>query len=240
MKKLLLSLSLLMALCLQANAQYSRNSVTLGVGAGFVYGDNAGDYSSLNFPVRPAFTLGYTQEYNDRFDWRVSLGTQSVSGRLVDYPADDIAHWIEERNALDFSGQAYYADFMPIYHFTPYEGQFDFYGGLGLGLMFVNRTDQVLPFGLTPDMLRANDYSLESQNRNTTSLYFPIRLGVTMNLENNWAIGLELGSLIATSPRIDGNNQQWNSIPIDMLPQAQLILRKYLPWTARVQPTTLP
>ncbi|WP_332911705.1 hypothetical protein [Algoriphagus boritolerans] len=55
------------------------NILTIGVGPSFAYLDNGGQYRSLNFEIRPSFSLGLTKRLNQTFDLRSTAGFQQIN-----------------------------------------------------------------------------------------------------------------------------------------------------------------
>jgi hypothetical protein len=227
MKTLLITALSLILTTFTLHAQDTRSHLMFGIGPSFIYGDNSGDFSSFNFQVRPALSFAYNQQFNERFDWRVTAGTQWLnSGQYRDYPVEEIVEWSQWGRAVDFTGQAYHLDFMPVYHFTPADWRFDYYAGICLGVLHVNRTDEVIPTGVDPETFPMNERFVEVDG-SSTSLYFPVRLGVSTHVTPEWSVGIELSSLISTSPNVDGNDVQWKTLGADMLFQLQFTVKRY-------------
>jgi len=213
-----------------AHAQYSRDNISVAIGPAMLYGDNAGNYRQFRFEVSPAFSLSYSREVSDVFDIRATAGVQFMdSGEYGTQSFRQQNRAAAEGQALNFTGQAIFLDVMPVYLFNPtppgYVGyEFNYYAGVGLGVLYSNREDEVpIARNLSTDPLL-----LEDQNNNSIALYLPIRAGISTNLEGLWDIGIE-GTLITAAPsNVDGNTIKNKIIPLDMLLQFQVTLKRYL------------
>lgn len=230
MKTIILPLFLIFFLYQNAQAQYSRDNITVAVGPAMIYGDNAGRYQKFRFKVSPALSLSYSREVADEFDIRVTGGVQLMDSG--DFGMNSLRvenQSAVENQAIHFTGQAFFLDVMPVYLFNPtppgYVGyEFNYYAGVGLGAMYSNRVDQI-------PLLRerfTDPIALEEVNNQSIAFYVPIRAGISTNLEGMWDLGVE-GTLITAYPsNIDGNTIKHKLIPLDMLIQFQVTLKRYL------------
>jgi len=222
---------LMFSLCLQsAHAQYSRDNITVGIGPAMLYGDNAGQYRQFRFKVSPALSLSYSREVSDVFDIRATAGVQLMDSG--DFGVGSFRKQNKsavENQAVNFTGQAFFFDVMPVYLFNPtppgYVGYaVNYYAGLGLGAIYSNRMDQV-----PTERERSTDpITLEEVNNQSISAYIPIRAGISTNLEGLWDIGIE-GTVITAFPsNVDGNTIKNKIVPLDMLLQFQITFKRYL------------
>ncbi|MBS9525986.1 outer membrane beta-barrel protein [Litoribacter ruber] len=220
-----------------ANAQLDlRDYVALGIGPSMIYGDNTGSLASFNYRFRPSASLMYNYQLRKRWDVRVTSGVQVLdAGGVVD-DIDTRVQWGIQDQAYNFTGQAYYADIMPLYQFNPNRGMHDMYNykvnvyaGLGVGIMHVRRQDNVL---LNPIFIEeTGEYFIgadEAVSRNTTTPYIPLRIGASSNFRRNWDIGAEITLMTSFTSDIDGNNIRVKEIENDMLFQFQIMVRRYI------------
>jgi len=230
MKKLLILFFVLFSSLQESQAQYSRDNLSLAIGPSMLYGDNAGRYREFRFKISPALSLSYSREVSDEFDIRATVGVQLMDSG--DFGMNSLR--LENRSAVEnqaihFTGQAYFLDVMPVYLFNPtppgYVGyEFNYYAGAGLGILYSNRVDQVPLF-----RERFTDpIVLEEVNNQSIAVYIPLRAGISTNLEGMWDIGIE-GTIITAFPsNVDGNTIKHKLIPLDMLLQFQVTLKRYL------------
>jgi len=224
---------LLLMLCVSAHtasAQYTRDNVSVAIGPAMLYGDNAGRYKQFRFDVSPALSLSYGREVSNEFDIRATVGVQLIDSG--DYGMNSLRaenRSAAENQAIHFTGQAFFLDVMPVYLFNPtppgYVGyEFNYYAGAGLGILYSNRVDQIPVHRerFTDPIL------LEEENNQSIAVYIPLRAGISTNLEGMWDIGIE-GTVITAFPsNVDGNTIKHKFIPLDMLLQFQVTLKRYL------------
>jgi len=230
MKNKFLSLFLLLISAHTASAQYSRDNVSVAIGPAMLYGDNAGRYRQFRFNVSPALSLSYSRELTDEFDVRATAGVQLMDSGdfgVGSFRKQNMS--AAEDQAVDFTGQAFFFDVMPVYQFNPtppgYVGYaINYYAGVGLGVMYSNREDQIpLERDRPTDAL-----ILEDQNNQSIAAYIPIRAGISTNLEGLWDMGIE-GTVITAAPsNVDGNTIRNKIVPLDMLFQFQITFKRYL------------
>jgi hypothetical protein len=213
-----------------AHAQYSRDNISVGIGPAMLYGDNAGQYRQFRFKVNPALSLSYSREVSDEFDIRATAGVQLMdSGNfgIGGFRKENMS--AVENQAVNFTGQVFFFDVMPVYLFNPappgYVGYaINYYAGIGLGAILSNRVDQI-PI----ERQRSTEpLVLNEEENQSIAAYIPIRAGLSTNLEGLWDIGIE-GTVITAYPSIlDGNTIRNKIIPLDMLLQFQITFKRYL------------
>lgn len=216
-----------------AEAQDDRTDrLGIGVGPAMMYGDNTGITRKFKFKVLPALTLDYHKRLHTFFDLRGSVGWQMVnSGNF--YNTKTTAKIAESNLPHGFKGNAFYADVMPIFHVNPNQSGYlpalyKVYLGAGLGLAHVRRTDRYLSVigeDIYGEAILGNARSLEGSN---TSVYVPLRAGVTKDVNEDWEIGLEPTMMISFFGQLDGNDQQQKVIKPDILFQFQFFVRRKL------------
>ncbi|MFD2201874.1 hypothetical protein [Shivajiella indica] len=176
-----------------------RNMVFFGIGPSMFYGDNGGDYPSMKFPVRPNITAGYTRGLLPYLGLRMTTGWQ----RLVSWDGFSDAvkeRWAERGQAASFSGSSLYLDVMPQFMLFTQDNlgnrpKFNMYGGLGIGALFVNRSQQLFnPEGPDP-----------SSRVSTVTVHVPIRAGASYVIGELYNISLESTLIRTFSDNLDGN-----------------------------------
>jgi len=195
------------------------NSFSIGLGPSFVYAETGGQYSNLEFAIRPALSFAYAKKINPLLSLQATTGMQWI-GSGGNPSQEAIDQWLANESAINFSGQAYYLDFMPMLNLMPFSdhnkrSQINFYGGIGIGVMQA-RTKRY--------------YTLEENSREYTAIfptaYVPIRTGMSYRISKIYDISLEGSMLFTFSDDLDGN-QNWNAFN-DHLIQMQIIFKKYL------------
>lgn len=233
MKTFLLTVVLFISILQISFAQYERQHVALGIGPSMIYADNAGLYSTLDFKILPVFTLSYNHQLSDFFDIRGTLGSQLLnSGGFDPIESGRVAQWGLTDQAFDFKGVGYFLDVMPVYNINPNTrgraGEVvNFYAGLGIGVINVQREQEVLKDVTRINGVFVNGTIVESK-QSDTSIYIPLRLGMSTNLEYDWDFAFEASALTTTSTNLDGNNIQYKSIKPELLLQFQVVLIRYL------------
>jgi hypothetical protein len=228
MLKYLFSLLFIIGFWEVTQAQQSRDHIALGIGSSFIYGENTGNFSRLQFQVSPAITFSHNKQLSHHVDFRSTLGGQRLeSGGYIDPNDPTVRYWSNKGQAFDFTGFAYFADIMPVYLFNPNLDQrvgdvVHFYAGLGIGIMHVARKQDVL----APDSF--DSLRVETSKKSTTSAYIPLRIGVSSNFDFMWDYAVEFSALTATSSNIDGNNLKNKLIYPDILFQVQVKVKKYI------------
>ena len=194
------------------------NIVSIGVGPSFAYMDNGGQYRAFNFEIKPSVSASLTKRLTDRFELRATGGVQWISsGGEPTKNVTDI--WTANNSSFTAIGSAYYFDVMPSFYIIPFgnhmnRSMFNFYGGLGLGVMFSN-TKQTKSFSKD---------EVPTREKITTG-YVPIRAGISYTLWPFSDIALE-GTMLATfTDNLDGN-VGFNRFG-DHLVQGQIVFRRY-------------
>ncbi|KEO72442.1 hypothetical protein EL17_17015 [Anditalea andensis] len=205
------------------------------MGPSIIYGDNTANYPMHDYKINPSLSLGYNEQLSHHLDIRATIGFQTLnSGNKVYHQEDDVlakaVEWGLAGQAKDFLGVATYIDVMPGYNFRPVLSNMVgypwlYYVGAGVGVMHVNRNDKIV-IGINED--REAAYVIREERRSTTAVYFPLRAGISTNLEKDYDIGVEFSALVTTGSAIDGNNIRQKLIGADMLFQVQFIAKVYL------------
>jgi len=194
------------------------NILTIGVGPSFTYMDNGGQYRSLNFEIKPSFSLGLTKRLNQTFDLRATAGAQMISsGGNPPTALRDV--WFEEFASFTAKGSVYYFDLIPSVNLIRFSNHmdrslFNLYGGFGLGIMNA-RTEQKKSFS-----------SEEEPTKNQISTgYVPVRAGLSMRIGPYSDIAGEGTMMWTFTDNLDGNvgNNRFG----DHLFQAQIVYRRY-------------
>ncbi|WP_106567614.1 hypothetical protein [Cecembia rubra] len=198
---------------------YDRNhSLALGFGPSVFYGENGGNYRSLQFPVKPSITLAYSKRLSDHLQLRLTGGQQGIKS-WDRFKQNTIENWALSGVPYAFRGSAFFIDIMPQFMLFPsgYLGsrsQFNVYGGLGVGAVFVNREQRV--YSANGDI---------ATKVNTTSAYIPVRAGIIYGLSYLYNIGLEGTFMNTFSDELDGNSI--NAKRNDHLMQLNFTLTRY-------------
>ncbi len=221
-----LTLTLLISISFTANSQnfYKERTpktdiVSFGVGPSFIYADNGGQYRSLYFEINPAFSLGYTKKLNNRFGITSTAGMQVLESG--GNPSTAIQNtWASNGSAFRFKGQAYFLDVMPMVYLIPFHSHMNrslinLYGGLGFGLLHVNRI-QAFSF---------DENELDVRATSTTG-YVPIRAGISIRLGELSDLALEGTLLYTFTDNLDGN-ANFNRFD-DHMAQAQIVFKRFL------------
>lgn len=194
------------------------NIVSIGVGPSFSYLDNGGQYRAIKFEIKPSISASLTKRLTDRFELRATGGVQWMSsgGEPSKIVTD---YWTANNSSFTAVGSAYYFDVMPSFYIIPFgnhmnRSMFNFYGGLGLGVLFSN-TKQTKSFSKD---------EVPTREKITTG-YVPIRAGISYTLGPFSDIALE-GTMLATfTDNLDGN-VGFNRFG-DHLVQGQIVFRRY-------------
>ncbi len=200
-----------------------------------MYGDNAGEYRAFKLKVTPAATLAYNKQLTDFWSLRANVGAQILnSGGFDALTHRRVINWGNQDQAFDFTGIAYFADITPIFITNPNSAgmvtsTLQFYAGLGLGYMYVEREQQVLKNGMVlQDVLVRGDIVESSQS--SILPYIPLRLGISTNLEYSWDYALEFCLFTALNSELDGNILQTKTLRPDMMGQIQITVKRYIGW----------
>lgn len=214
-------------------AQESRDYVSVGIGLGMVYGDNAGDYRSMRFKKLPGFTIAYSREISEKFDLRTTLGQQNINSgefRRINDPL--VIKWGQNDQAYFFRGNAFFADVMAVFLFNPNEPNsvgdpFNISAGLGIGGIFSQRVQRVLKDGVLENGSLV-DGRVERSYQSMATAYIPFRVAISTNLESNWDYALEFSFLTLANSKIDGNEMNDKLIKPDLLANVQFMIRRYI------------
>ena len=210
--------------------------LTLGIGPSFVYGDNSGEYSNFKFKVLPAMSLSFNKQMTENITVRGSIGVQMInSGDYADYDGENtkkLIRWGDQDQAFSYKGTSYFADAMPIFMTNPNEmgmlmSTFQFYAGLGLGIMFVEREQNTLKNGLLTDGVLTEGDVVTSKETNVLP-YIPTRIGLSTNSGGDWDLGLEFVLITALNSKLDGNNIKDKSLSPDMSGQILITVKRYI------------
>lgn len=227
MLKLPLALSLLtmMLISISSTAQnfykekISRDNIlSIGLGPSFVYFDNAGQYRSLNFEIRPSASIAYTKKLSSIFDIRATAGIQSISSGGD--PSFFVTNsWSSTSSSFTAKGSALYFDLMPTINLISYDNHIhrskvNLYGGAGIGIMY-SQTKQTKSF---------SEDEIPSENSITTG-YVPVRVGLSLRVGPYSDIAGEGTMLLTFTDNMDGNIG-FNKFA-DHLMQAQIVYRRY-------------
>jgi len=233
MKKTLFSLLIFLVVLGVAEAQDDRTDrIGVGIGPSMMYGDNTGVARKFKFKVLPSLTADYHKKLHTFVDLRGSVGWQMINsgdfynnGPKVKIASNNLPH--------GFKGNAFYADIMPVVYANPNQSGYlpallKVYAGAGIGVAYARRTDRYLSVigeDIYGESILGNARSIKDSN---TSLYIPIRLGVTKDFKEDWEIALEPIALISFVGQLDGNDQQQKIIKPDILAQFQIFIRRKL------------
>lgn len=206
--------------------------IGVGLGPSLLYADNSGQYRKMRFQTLPALTAMYNYQFTDFLSVRASVGSQMLnSGNYYD-GSRKAREWGRQGQAFGFSGFGYYGDIMPVIITNPdaigrMYSQYQFYFGAGLGYMLVDKTVQVLePFPIETRPLTPG--TVVTSPDLTHHLYVPVRTGVSTNLGGDWEFAVEFTMMIGLDSNVDSQNMQWKLIPVDIMGQAQFVVRRYV------------
>lgn len=223
---------LLLVMCFWHNVHAQGDHISIGIGPSLIYGDNSGEYSKFKFKVQPAITLSINKQINEFVGLRSSIGVQSFNSGDYDlaYPRV-LIKWGDKNQAFGYKGRGYFADVMPVFTTNPNAAgmlmsSFQFYAGLGLGIMFVEREQRTLKNGVLENGVIREGEIITSNETNFIP-YIPVRTGLTTNLSGDWDFGLEFVLMTTTNSKLDGNNIQDKTINLDMTGQIQLTAKWY-------------
>ncbi|WP_143959170.1 hypothetical protein [Litoribacter populi] len=226
MNKLICILLFAIVSITETNAQFYRDYLSISVGPSMIYADNGGNYETGEFKIRPSMALTYSKHVADYWDFRATVGMQWIS---ANHPDNEEVFSQLRGQAGNFRGLVYYADASQIYYINPNipgrrQYWVNYYVGLGLGLMHAVREEErpqqeTIPGHQDPTVV---------ERRISTNAYIPIRLGMTTNTQDLWDFGFELTALPVTGSNIDGNITRNKKIGIDVLLQANFVVKRYI------------
>ncbi|WP_158859988.1 hypothetical protein [Lunatibacter salilacus] len=226
--RLILLASTFICLITQAKAQnfykekISREKyVQLGVGPSFMYADNAGGFRNVDFNIRPSISASMGKKINSFFDLKATLGYQFYKSQDKEYYGQSlISSWGENNYAVETRSNIVFMDVVPTAHLFKFTNHalrrsVNIYAGAGLGyLLAINQE------------LRYKNEQTYQENKVRSTLYVPLRGGISYRLGLYDDISLE-GSLFLTfSDKVEGtpNFNRFN----DHLLQGQIVYRRYL------------
>ncbi|MBS9525985.1 hypothetical protein KI659_18335 [Litoribacter alkaliphilus] len=225
MNKLICILLFVIVSMTETKAQFHRDYLSLSVAPSMIYADNGGNYASGEFKIRPSMALTYSKHVADHWDFRATVGMQWIS---ANHPENEENFSGLRGEAGNFRGLVYFADASQVYYINPNiagrrQYWVNYYVGVGLGIMHAVREEErpqqeTIP-GQDPTVV---------ERRSSTNAYIPIRLGLTTNLQTLWDYGFELTALPATGSNIDGNYTRNKQLGIDILLQANFVVKRYL------------
>lgn len=233
MKKNLLALIVFLVVVGVTEAQDDRTDrVGIGVGPSMMYGDNTGITRKFKFKVLPTLSLDYHKKLHTFVDLRGSLGWQMINSG--DFYDNKHKVKIAENNLPHgFKGSAFYADIMPVFYANPNQSGYlpaliKVYAGVGLGIAYAIRTDRHLSV-IGEDIYGEGILGRAREiKENNSSVYIPVRFGVTKDVKDDWEIALEPIALISFTGQLDGNDLQQKRIKPDVLAQFQFFIRRRL------------
>ena len=233
MKKNLLALIFFLVAVGVTEAQDDRTDrVGIGVGPTMMYGDNTGITRKFKFKVLPTLSLDYHKKLHTFVDLRGSLGWQMINSGYF-YDNKHKVKIAENNLPHGFKGSAFYADVMPVFHANPNQSGYlpaliKVYAGVGLGIAHAIRTDRHLSV-IGEDIYGEGILGRAREiKENNTSVYIPVRFGVTKDVNDDWEIALEPIALISFAGQLDGNDLQQKTIKPDVLAQFQFFVRRKL------------
>ncbi|MBT0813097.1 hypothetical protein KIH41_17545 [Litoribacter ruber] len=226
MNKVICILLLMFIWTNEVQGQFYRDHLSVSVGPSMIYADNGGNYAAGEFKVRPSMGITYSKHVADHWDFRATVGMQWIS---ANHPDNEENFTRLRGQAGNFRGIVYYADGSQIYYINPNiagrrQYWVNYYVGVGLGIMHAVREEErpqqeTIPGHQDPTVV---------ERRSSTNAYIPVRLGLTTNQQTLWDYGFELTALPATGSNIDGNYTRNKQLGIDILLQANFVVKRYL------------
>lgn len=227
-KRFILLASTFLCIILQAEAQnfykekISRvKYVQLGAGPSFIYADNAGGLRNVDFNIRPAISASMGKKMNSFFDLKATLGYQFYESQDKEYfKKQTISSWGEKNYAVETRSNIIFMDIVPTAHlfkFTNHaqRANINIYAGAGLGYLIAINQEQ-----------RYKNKQTYQENKIRSTVYVPLRGGISYRLGLYADISLEGSLLLTFSDKVEGtaNFNRFN----DHLIQGQIVYRKYL------------
>jgi hypothetical protein len=226
------SIFIFITFCICHTSWAQGDHFTLGIGPSMVYGDNSGIYRDFRFKILPAISLSFNKQRDENIGLRGSLGVQMLNGGEYDLRRPKkLIEWGDQDQAYSFKGIAYSLDAMPIFMTNPNEmgmmmSTFQFYMGVGLGVLYVDREQKTWKNGILEDGELTGD--IVTTNESNIIPYIPTRIGVTTNSGEDWEIGLELVLNVTTNSKLDGNTIKDKTISPDMTGQILFTVKRYI------------
>jgi hypothetical protein len=197
------------------------NYYQVGIGPSIMYADNAGSIRNLDNQIRPSFSVAGGKKIRPFLDIRGTLGYQYYQSQSREYFGNSVLEiWGILDKAVETQSNVVFVDVMPIIHLIPFHNhalrrKIDLYGGMGLG--YVAAINQEY---------RLKDENLFRENKVRTSMYIPLRGGISYKLGLYSDISLE-GSLLLTFSDLMVGNDGHNRYNDHYL-QGQVVYRRYL------------
>lgn len=226
--RLILLASTFICLITQAKAQnfykekISREKyVQLGVGPSFMYADNAGGFRSVDFNIRPSISASMGKKINSILDLRATLGYQFYKSQDKEYYGQSLITSMGDNNyAVETRSNIVFMDVVPTAHLFKFTNHalrksFNIYAGAGLGyLVAINQE------------LRYKNEQTYQENKVRSTLYVPLRGGISYRLGLYDDISLEGSLMLTFSDKVEGTPgfNRFN----DHLVQGQIVYRRYL------------
>ncbi|HSI77008.1 MAG TPA: hypothetical protein VK957_13995 [Lunatimonas sp.] len=226
--RLILLASTFICLITQAKAQnfykekISREKyVQLGVGPSFMYADNAGGFRSVDFNIRPSISASMGKKINSILDLRATLGYQFYKSQDKEYYGQILISSMGDNNyAVETRSNIVFMDVVPTAHLFKFTNHalrksFNIYAGAGLGyLVAINQE------------LRYKNEQTYQENKVRSTLYVPLRGGISYRLGLYDDISLEGSLMLTFSDKVEGTPgfNRFN----DHLVQGQIVYRRYL------------
>lgn len=200
----------------------SRNTYyQIGLGPSMMYADNAGSIRNFENLIRPSLSMAGGKKILPFLDVRATVGYQYYQSQSRDYFGNTVLEiWSILDKAVETQSNAVFMDLMPVIHLMPFQNhalrkKIDLYGGAGLG--FVASMNQEY---------RLKNEHLFKENKVRTSVYVPLRGGISYKLGLYSDISLE-GTLILTFSDLMVGNDGHNRFNDHYL-QGQVVYRRYL------------
>jgi len=193
------------------------NQIQISVGPSFIYANTGGSVRALGFKILPSMAAAYSHQINPHLTLRGTAGVQWLQSNLK--TSDEVKErWGQQSKAYGFQGQAFYADFMPLFQMFPARHQgatFNIYAGAGLGWLHVNSIRYTI----------LNE-KIVDQRENINVGYVPVRGAIGKKLNDSLELLVE-GTFLATfSDQLDGNIGK-KRVRNDHLLQGQIGLKKF-------------
>ncbi len=197
------------------------NYYQIGIGPSMMYADNAGSIRNFENLIRPSFSVAGGKKIKPFLDLRATLGYQYYQSQSRSYFGNSVLEiWGILDKAVETQSNVVFADVMPIIHLIPFHNhalrrKIDLYGGMGLG--FVTAINQEY---------RLRNEHLFKENKVRTSIYVPLRGGISYRIGLYSDISLEGSLLLTFSDLLVGNDghNRYN----DHYLQGQVVFRRYL------------
>lgn len=197
--------------------------IGMGLGPAFILADNAGDFRNLKINVSPALSFFYGKRFHPNFSWKLTTGYQRLGS--ADFANASLENrWASQGSAVSFRGSAFFLDWMPQFNLISENHHFsrpnlNIHGGIGIGVFHTFNKE-------TFKNINANPPTYNTSNNQRSSLYLPLRGGISYHLGAFWDLGAEGSIFLTFSDELDGNTNynRFNDFPM----QLQIFVKKYL------------